>query len=157
MKLTFLAVLMMTLLPEDAGAITQAKFLGIFGMISLADRTMGQVQDNDPQDLFAKMNVPIKVQPQGQGKNIQTPGKLLTLTCAIRNAGEGNCTAVVKASEKAVISPGEGVIRYSESGAAAEELFKLFSSDGRLFRYETTAKDFFIEATAEKFVLEYRK
>lgn len=155
MKFIF-ALTALMFLPDDANAITQGKFLGIFGLISIADRAIGHPNDNDPQDLFLKMKVTEKTQPQGRGKNIQTEGKFLNLTCSIRNDGQGNCSIVVKAGPKAIISPREGIIRYQEVGPAALELFKMFASDGRIFLFETLERNFRIESSPSNFLLEYR-
>lgn len=151
-KIIFLAVIFLS--TSLAHAVTQVKYLGMMGMIVLTDRVAGTVQDSDPQDLFAKMNVQEQETPQGRGKSIRTEGKALTIICAIRPTAEGTCSIIVKAGPKAVIAPGN--IRYEETGAAANELFRQFYSDGNSFLYETTVKDFRVQASPEKFLVEYK-
>jgi hypothetical protein len=88
-----LLVLAAFLSSTEASARVEGRFLSLIGMVAVTDRILGQVTDDDPQRLFALMNVELT---DGRAKSIKLADRKFSLVCTDRGGGQILCSMVVK-------------------------------------------------------------
>jgi hypothetical protein len=160
MKTIFLsALLLFTTVSETAHARVEARFLSFIGMISITDRVMGRVTDDDPQRLHAAMNVEEQEKGGKRAKVIQLEGKKFSLLCSDQGGGAVVCTMVVKAGAQGTVSPGQGLIRFVSLGQEAKSLHGKFFPNQENGRMEYLSEDggLRISSDGETFLAEYRR
>jgi hypothetical protein len=142
-----------------ADARIDARYLSFVGMISVTDRVMGRITDEDPQNLYALMNVEEKEEGNKTGKKIELENKKLTILCVDQGGGQKVCTIVVKSGNQGIVSPSKGIIRFVALGQEGQDLRAKFvqnQSDGS-FLYLSADQTFRIAIDDGAFILEYKK
>ncbi len=151
-------LLFLLLFSSVSEARVDVRFLSLVGLVSISDRVAGRVTDDDPQRLYAAMNVEEKDENLGRGKTIKFADKKFSLVCVDRGAGVGICNMVVKAGDQGLVSPGKGIIRFVAMGDEAAELHKLFFVDASgEFEYLTADKTVRIFSDSQSFIAEYHR
>jgi hypothetical protein len=152
----FLTVVLLFLVSAPAFARTDGRYFGFLGMIAITDRVAGQVTDDDPERLYAAMNVTPKDSNMGKGKAIKTADRAFTLVCTDRGTNGTICTLVIKAGAQGQVTPNS--MRFTASGAQAAQLqAQFFSGASGQVEYATRDGSVRIVADGRTFLAEYRR
>lgn len=156
MKTLFLLIVG-TFFADSAWALTRGQFLMNIGMVSITDRVMGNKVDDDPERLYAVMNVPPR-NDSGKGKSIISKDGNFRVICALRSPTETTCTMVMKSSSRSKVLPREGIMRFVALGEESEEFRAQFVApvdpDGVIYR--STDERMVIRSEANAFVAEFK-
>ena len=156
---SFFFVMALLSIPADAHARAEAKFLGFMGVVTVTDRIAGQRTDEDPQQIYALMNVPPKQENGQEGKLIQLDGKKLTILCADRKEAGIVCTVFVKAGPQGTIDSRYGRIRFVALGEEAAAVHALFHADPQTGRADFSSADGSLRINSDggTFLVEYTR
>jgi hypothetical protein len=142
-----------------AEARIEARFLSFIGMMSVTDRVMGKITDEDPQNLYSMMRVEEQREGNKTGKKIELEDKKLTILCVDQGGEQKVCTILVKSGSQAMVSPSKGIIRFvalGQEGQALRAKFEQNQADGS-FLYQSADRTFRIAIDDGAFILDYKK
>jgi hypothetical protein len=151
MKISMLALILFFSVCSQA--LTQGRFLGMQGMVTLTSQGPNGPIDGDAEDLFAYMNVPIQETSMGPGKIIKAENKVFNLLCANSKNQGYICSLVLNRSPHTKLSAKE--ISYEVKGVDALNLSRQFFVKGGKYVFKTTDNLFKIEVSEDHFLALY--
>ena len=150
---SFIFYVSLVLAPQIEAA-TAARFFGLQTMIQLAPKDLSGISDNDTNDLYHAMNVPIKNSFIGPGKAIVSADQKLNFVCGLRNSFY-ECTIILQNGPNTQTDLIQRKVQFHVEGASAIELSeKFFLKEGE-FKFISTDKLFKIEAQDGSFTMTY--
>ncbi len=140
-----------------AEARVDARYLSFIGVINITDRVMGKVTDEDPQKLYALLNVEEREESGRVAKKIELADKKLTIICTKQEPPI--CSILIKVSSQGIVSPSKGIIRFVALGQEGQNLRAKFFPNQRdgSFLYTTEDQSVRIAIDDGAFIAEYKK